>query len=114
MSNKSFSASAVRNDLIALKNSLPLGTILLVMGVWKRLKPRYCSVEMYESRRTELHRTLDRMRVEGVLEFYSGRFVAAQKRYLGDDGIHPSPEGYRQLARILSQAISLCASKQGW
>jgi hypothetical protein len=40
-------------------------------------------------------------------------FALSHPRFFGPDGVHPSPEGYRQRATLFAQAISACGSSSG-
>ena len=106
ISNHHFEESAFLDSLDNFTSYCrSLGCTVIVMGIWKRLRPRYCSVSDYETRRMNLHLALQNRSSAVSFWFYSSRIVAGQTRYLDRKGVHPSENGYIRLCRSFSRAL---------
>ncbi len=106
ISNHHFEESAFLDSLDNFTSYCrSLGCTVIVMGIWKRLRPRYCSVSDYETRRMNLHLALQNRSSAVSFWFYSSRIVAGQTRYLDGKGVHPSDNGYIRLCRSFSRAL---------
>ena len=87
---------------------------LVVMWVWKRLKPRSCNVDVYNSRRAEVHRLYEQKACKLTrMYFYPARGTAFNLKNLGKDGVHPSDDGYQILSNTISRALGWYMWKSG-
>lgn len=87
---------------------------LVVMWVWKRLKPRACNVDAYNSRRAEVHRLYEqKARKLTRMYFYHARGTAFNLKNLGKDGVHPSDDDYQILSNTISRALGWYMWKSG-
>jgi hypothetical protein len=94
-----FEVSLFQNDLEKItEHCQGFGCQVVVLSIWKRLNPWYCTVTEYNARRIQAHSLMESISGRGNgLWFFSSSLVSRKVENLDAGGVHPSPDGYVKL-----------------
>jgi lysophospholipase L1-like esterase len=114
ISKRYFNIDNFERELVALLDMFQaFGCRVVFMGIWRRLKPRGCTVDMYNDRRAKVHDLVRAANGRNGLWFYSARNTSNSIGNLDTDGVHPSPTGYLRLCNELSNALDWILHRVG-